>query len=105
MTRSELIHRLAQRFPQLLVTDAEVAVKEILEGIANALIAGDRVEVRGFGSFQLNQRPARRGRNPRTGASVAVPAKSVPHFRAGKELRELLKDVTPVSQSRLKKAA
>lgn len=94
MTRSELIARLAERFPQLVQKDADVAVNTILEAIADTLIRGDRVEIRGFGSFALNYRPPRIGRNPKTGEKVAVAAKHVPHFKAGKELRELV-DATP----------
>ena len=88
MTRSDLIFALAYRFPCLTAEDAEVAVKEILAGIAGALARGDRVEVRGFGSFAVSHRPARTGRNPSTGEKVLVPSKHVPHFKAGKELRE-----------------
>lgn len=106
MTRSELIQALASRFPQLLTKDAEVSVKEILNGIARTLSAGGRVEIRGFGSFQLNYRPARRGRNPKTGEVVMVPAKVVPHFRAGKELREHLEwQSMPEVQQRVRKVA
>lgn len=88
MTRSELITRLAARFPQLTAKDAELSVKAILEGMSEALAKGDRIEVRGFGSFALNYRPPRQGRNPMTGETVPVPAKRVPHFTPGKELRE-----------------
>jgi len=88
MTRSELIIALAERFPQLTAKDVDVAVKEILDKISETLVAGHRVEIRGFGSFSLNYRPPRLGRNPKTGAQVAVPAKYTPHFKAGKELRE-----------------
>ena len=88
MTRSELIQALAQRFPSFVAKDIEVSVKEILDGIHGALAAGDRVEIRGFGSFGLNYRPPRTARNPKTGEKVAVPGKRVPHFKAGKELRE-----------------
>ena len=84
MTRSDLIVVLASRFPSLVAKDAEVAVKEIL----NALAQGDRVEIRGFGSFRLNYRQARTGRNPKSGETVAVTAKYVPHFQPGKEMRE-----------------
>lgn len=90
MTRSELIAALAPRFPQLVQKDAEMAVTVILGAIATALVAGNRVEIRGFGSFALNYRPSRTGRNPKTGEKVAVPGKYVPHFKAGKELRELV---------------
>ena len=88
MTRSDLIERLAISFPQLQHKDAELGVKVILEALTNTLSKGGRVEIRGFGSFGLNYKPPRQGRNPKTGAKVKVPAKYVPHFKAGKELRE-----------------
>lgn len=88
MTRSDLIIKLAERYPQLLAKDAELAVKVILDSMATTLTSGDRIEIRGFGSFALNYRPPRMGRNPKTGDKVQVPAKYVPHFKAGKELRE-----------------
>lgn len=88
MTRSDLIVKLAERYPQLLGKDAELAVKVILESMASSLTSGDRIEIRGFGSFALNYRPPRMGRNPKSGEKVQVPAKYVPHFKAGKELRE-----------------
>ncbi|GBL45003.1 integration host factor beta subunit [Sulfuriferula multivorans] len=88
MTKSELIVRLAARYPQLVVTDAELAVKTILDAVSKSLAEGERIEIRGFGSFSLNYRPPRLGRNPKTGEKVAVPEKYVPHFKAGKELRE-----------------
>ena len=88
MTKSELIARLAERFPQLVAKDADFAVKMILDAMSEALVQGDRIEIRGFGSFALNYRPPRTGRNPKSGDRVSVPAKWVPHFKAGKELRE-----------------
>ena len=88
MTRSDLIASLAARFPRLMAKDAEIAVKEILDAIGQSLTRGDRVEIRGFGSFDRNHRPARIGRNPKTGEKVQVAPKYVPHFRAGKEMRE-----------------
>ena len=88
MTRSDLILKLAEHFPQLLGKDAELAVKVILDSMATTLTSGDRIEIRGFGSFALNYRPPRMGRNPKSGEKVQVPAKYVPHFKAGKELRE-----------------
>ena len=88
MTKSELIAQLASRYPQLVATDAEMAVKTILDAVSRSLAEGKRVEIRGFGSFSLNYRPPRTGRNPKTGAKVEVPEKYVPHFKAGKELRE-----------------
>ena len=88
MTKSELIARLAERFPQLVAKDAEFAVKMILDAMTDALSRGDRIEIRGFGSFALNYRPPPVGRNPKSGEKVQVPEKYVPHFKAGKELRE-----------------
>jgi len=88
MTKSELIAHLAARYPQLLAKDAEYAVKVILDALTLALVKGQRIEIRGFGSFGLNHRPARTGRNPKSGDKVTVPEKFVPHFKAGKELRE-----------------
>jgi|GEM_PF-56842 integration host factor subunit beta len=88
MTRSELIARIAEQFPQLQLKDAESAVKVIIDAMSASLSKGERVEIRGFGSFGLNYKPPRNGRNPKSGVSVKVPAKYVPHFKAGKELRE-----------------
>ena len=88
MTKSELIARLAVRYPQLVAKDAEYAVKMMLDAMTDALVHGQRIEIRGFGSFGLNYRPARVGRNPKSGEKVEVPEKFVPHFKAGKELRE-----------------
>ena len=88
MTRSDLIAKLADRYTQLLGKDAELAVKVILDSMSSTLARGGRIEIRGFGSFALNYRPPRLGRNPKSGDKVQVPAKYVPHFKAGKELRE-----------------
>lgn len=88
MTKSELIAKLAERFPQLVAKDADYAVKMILDALIAGLTRGDRIEIRGFGSFSLNYRPPRVGRNPKSGDKVMVPEKYVPHFKAGKELRE-----------------
>ena len=88
MTKSDLIARLATRFPQLVAKDADFAVKVILDALTDALARSDRIEIRGFGSFALNYRPPRLGRNPKSGDKVQVPAKYVPHFKPGKELRE-----------------
>ena len=88
MTKSELIERLAGRFPQLAAKDTDDVVKMMIDAMSKALIAGVRIEIRGFGSFSLNYRPARLGRNPKSGEQVEVPEKWVPHFKAGKELRE-----------------
>jgi len=88
MTKSELVEKLAARFPQLLLRDADISVKTILDAMSEALADGHRIEIRGFGSFGLNKRPPRVGRNPKSGERVLVPEKRVPHFKAGKELRE-----------------
>ena len=88
MTKSELIARLAEKYPQLVLKDADFAVKTILDAMADALAVGQRIEIRGFGSFALNRRPPRIGRNPKSGDKVMVPEKRVPHFKPGKSLRE-----------------
>ncbi|MFT0211167.1 integration host factor subunit beta [Pseudomonas sp. F1_0610] len=88
MTKSELIERIVTQHPNLMVRDVEVAVKTILEQMAQALSTGDRIEIRGFGSFSLHYRAPRVGRNPKTGETVRLPAKHVPHFKPGKELRD-----------------
>lgn len=88
MTKSELIVRLAEQNPHLYQRDIERIVSTVFEEISMALARGDRVELRGFGAFSVKQRDARVGRNPRTGASVAVPRKHIPFFKSGKELRE-----------------
>ncbi|MDD0808812.1 integration host factor subunit beta [Curvibacter sp. RS43] len=88
MTRSDLVEELATRFSQLTHRDAEQAVKTILDALGDALVRGHRIEIRGFGSFSINHRPPRMGRNPRSGESVAIPSKRVPHFKPGKALRE-----------------
>ena len=87
MTKSELITLLSDKFSQLVHKDAELSVKTIIDSLSNSLSKGGRVEIRGFGSFSLNHRPARTGRNPKTGESVNVPEKFVPHFKPGKELK------------------
>ncbi|MBK5104348.1 MAG: integration host factor subunit beta, partial [Burkholderiales bacterium] len=81
MTKSELIARLAECYPQLVAKDVEVAVAAILDAITTSLAQGGRVELRGFGTFQINYRPPRTGRNPKTGEQVPVPEKFVPHFK------------------------
>ena len=88
MTKSELINQLAVRHPQFSPADAELAVRAVLDAMVHTLASGGRIEIRGFGSFSLSYRPARQGRNPKSGEKVLVPAKQVPHFKAGKELRE-----------------
>ena len=94
MTRSDLVEELAERFRQLTHKDAESAVKAILDAMGEALVRGHRIEIRGFGSFSINRRPPRMGRNPRSGQSVAIPEKRVPHFKPGKALREALDERT-----------
>ncbi len=88
MTKSEMIEILSQRQTQLAYRDVELAVKTMLEHMASTLASGDRIEIRGFGSFSLHYRPPRTGRNPKTGDSVSLIAKYVPHFKPGKEMRE-----------------
>jgi integration host factor subunit beta len=88
MTRSELIDRLAAWHPQSGAKDVELAVKIIIDALSTALSQGERIEIRGFGSFGLNHRLPRQGRNPRTGEIVPIPAKRVPRFKVGKDLRE-----------------
>lgn len=90
MTKSELIQRIAEMNPHLYHRDVERIVNTIFEEITQALTRGDRVELRGFGAFSVKQRDSRIGRNPRTGDKVKVEAKSVPYFKTGKQLRELL---------------
>lgn len=88
MTKSELIEALSRQQGHLKSDDVELAVKAMLEQMSRALAEGDRIEIRGFGSFSLHYRPPRVGRNPKTGDSVPLPGKHVPHFKPGKELRE-----------------
>ncbi len=95
MTRSDLVEELAARFGQLTHKDAEFAVKTILDAVGEALVKGHRIEIRGFGSFSVNHRPPRMGRNPRSGEAVAIPEKRVPHFKPGKALREAVDPAHP----------
>jgi integration host factor subunit beta len=88
MTRSDLVAKLGERFSQLTHRDTEFAVKTILDAMSDALARGHRIEIRGFGSFSINRRPPRMGRNPRSGEQVVIPEKLVPHFKPGKALRE-----------------
>ncbi len=88
MTKSELIEALAQKQSQLAYKDVELAVKSMLDLMAQTLATGERIEIRGFGSFSLHYRPPRTGRNPKTGDSVTLASKYVPHFKPGKLLRE-----------------
>ena len=86
MMKSELIERIARKQSHLAYKDVELAVKSLLEQMSNSLSNGERIEIRGFGSFSLHYRPPRAGRNPKTGDSVSLPGKHVPHFKPGKEL-------------------
>ena len=88
MTKSELIETLAKKLNQLSPKDVELAVKIVIDRLARSLATGERIEIRGFGSFSLHYRPPRMGRNPKTGDPVPLPGKHVPHFKPGKELRE-----------------
>jgi len=88
MTKSELIEVLAHKQNQLPYKDVELAVKTLIEQMSQTLATGSRIEIRGFGSFSLHFRPPRVGRNPKTGESVSLSGKYVPHFKPGKELRE-----------------
>ena len=98
MTKSELIESLTKKQTQLAYRDIELAVKTILEHMATTLSKGERIEVRGFGSFALHYRPPRVGRNPKSGEPVSLPAKHVPHFKPGKELRKRV-DKRPSSET------
>ena len=88
MTKSELIHRIAEKQSQIVERDVELAVKTMLDQMAECLAGGGRIEIRGFGSFTLRFRRARVGRNPKTGTPVSLPARYAPYFKPGKRLRE-----------------
>ncbi len=88
MTKSDLIERVAERVPHISKTDTELVVNTIFDGMTEALRSSDRIEIRGFGSFQVKIREAREGRNPKTGEEVKIPAKRTPFFKVGKELKE-----------------
>ena len=90
MNKSELIDVLANKHNHLSTKDIELSIKIILEQMAASLATNDRIEIRGFGSFRIRERNARVGRNPKSGEAVDVPAKKVPFFKAGKELREIV---------------
>jgi integration host factor subunit beta len=88
VTKSDLIAKLVKHYPRLSPKDVQIVVKTILEAMIASLVNGQRIELRGFGSFELNHRPPRTGRNPKSGQTVQVPEKYRPHFKAGKELRD-----------------
>lgn len=92
MTKSELIEKLSRKQGHLPFKDVELAVKTMIEHMTQALATGNRIEIRGFGSFSLHYRPPRMGRNPKTGAPVPLDEKHVPHFKPGKDLRERVND-------------
>ena len=92
MTKSELIEKIVSRQPQLSAKDVELAVKTLLDHMSQTLSSGDRIEIRGFGSFSLHYRAPRTGRNPKTGEMVELKGKFVPHFKPGKELRDQVND-------------
>jgi len=102
VTKRDLIEEVAQQYPRFSRRDAEVMVNAVFDSMTEALAKGERIEIRGFGSFMVKQREAREGRNPRTGALVSVAAKKVPLFKVGKELR-LRVDGQPVSEADLAK--
>lgn len=104
MTRSTLIEVLAVRFPELVRDDAEAAVKAILEALKSALANGDRIEIRGFGTFETTLRRPKTGRNPKTGEPVYIPAKAHPHFKPGKEMRLRVAGSDTISERRRKVA-
>ncbi len=92
MTKSELIEAIARHQKHLPAKDVELAIKHILELMSDSLASGERIEIRGFGSFSLHYRPPRMGRNPKTGDAVALAGKYVPHFKPGKDLRDRVND-------------
>jgi integration host factor subunit beta len=96
MIKSELVQRIASQNPHLYQRDVENIINAILTEVTAAMSKGDRVELRGFGAFSVKHRPARTGRNPRTGEHVSVAQKSVPFFKTGKEMRERLNKTPPV---------
>ena len=99
MTKSEIINILSRKQSHLSSKDIELAVKILLEQMSDTLSSGERIEIRGFGSFSLHHRSARRGRNPKTGEQVQLASKHVPHFKPGKQLRERInfsKDMYPI---------
>ncbi|MBM4255320.1 MAG: integration host factor subunit beta [Deltaproteobacteria bacterium] len=100
MTKRDLIEEVAVQYPRFSRRDAEVMVNAVFDSMTEALAKGERIEIRGFGSFMVKQREAREGRNPRTGALVSVAAKKVPLFKVGKELR-LRVDGQPVTDANL----
>ncbi|WP_334109046.1 integration host factor subunit beta [Methylobacillus sp.] len=98
MVKSELEHRLARRFESLAQRDVRMALDLMLGAMSKALVNQGRIEIRGFGSFAINHRPTRMGRNPKTGQEVMVPPKAVPHFKPGLELKQRVNIVPEVAE-------
>ena len=99
MTKSELITHVARRLPYVTLKDAEIIVDTIFESMVDTLTKGEGIEIRGFGSLKVKDREEREGRNPRTGESVRIPAKKLPFFKSGKELRERINQTVPSTGS------
>ncbi len=99
MTKSGLIESVAEKTPHISKKDTEVVVNTIFDAMTDALRRGERIEIRGFGSFQVKVREARDGRNPKTGEMVNIPAKRTPFFKVGKELKEMVDGTEPGSSS------
>jgi integration host factor subunit beta len=103
MNRSDLVEEIAARFTHLTQSDAELTVTTILEAMSKAMVDGHRIEIRGFGSFSMTRRAPRLGRNPRSGASVEIPAKRVSHFKVGKALHSAIDEHSPKMSQRFEK--
>jgi integration host factor beta subunit len=99
MTKSGLIESVAEKTPHISKKDTEVVVNTIFDAMTDALRRGERIEIRGFGSFQVKVREARDGRNPKTGEMVNIPAKRTPFFKVGKELKEMVDRTDPRTPS------
>ncbi len=98
MTKSGLIEKVAEQSPHISKKDTEVVVNTIFDAMTDALTQGERIEIRGFGSFQVKVREAREGRNPKTGDMVSIPAKRTPFFKVGKELKEMVDQVSHIQE-------
>ena len=105
MTKSGLIEKVAERTPHISKKDTEIVVNTIFDSMAKALRDGQRIEIRGFGSFQVKVREAREGRNPKTGEEVKIPAKRTPFFKVGKELKEMVDQAPDVPEARREASA
>ena len=98
MVKSELIRALNEKLPELQVKDVELALNCILRQLADAIVQGERIEIRGFGSFNLHHRPPRIARNPKTGEAINLPAKVALHFKPGKEMRDRVNAVRDITE-------